>query len=151
LYRGTGRYESGTALKREDTGVLVTGFPVQHRERGREKNDATSRRYRQQVRILKTLRNNMKRWGIGSANEVSSFGLESLFWNSPDRFFFSSDTHYGRLLLLIENSVTSLREKPTTLKEANGIKSLFGSHTDRQPMHYILFLEDLIRVIFYRE
>lgn len=139
--------EIGTALIRDDNGALVTGFPKQHRANGETKNTNTSRRYRQQVRIIKTLRNNMERWGISSASNVSSFGVESLWWNAPDRTYLMADTHYDRLILLLQWAIERLGADPGTLMEVNNIKTLFGDHSDRTPSHYIGFLQSVARVL----
>jgi predicted nucleotidyltransferase len=137
----------GTALYRDDNGKLVTGFPKQHKENGQAKNTRTSRRYRQQVRIIKTLRNNMERWGIPAAHEVSSFGLESLCWNAPDSTYLSGGSHYERLISLINWADEVILNKSGSLMEVNNIKTMFGAHSDRTPAHYAEFLRSVMRVL----
>ena len=39
------------------------------------------------VRVIKKMRHLMSDFGYSSANNVSSFGLESLLWNIPDYVF----------------------------------------------------------------
>lgn len=61
--------------------------------------------------------------GDSSADNVSSFGVESLVWNIPDSYF-TKYTSYG---FIFEDIVKYLYEHKTDLDvfyEANGIKKL---------------------------
>lgn len=62
---------------------IVRNWPEQHYENGVGKNNATGRRYKRIVRILKTLSNEMSANGIKSAASAPSFLVECLVWNTP--------------------------------------------------------------------
>jgi hypothetical protein len=73
---------------------LILNYPKQHLEEGTRKNDATSRRYKRVVRILKRLENEMVDRDVIAA--VPSFLIESAVHNVPsDRF--GGDTWTGRI------------------------------------------------------
>src|SRR5690606_13217999 len=55
---------------------IVRNWPEQHYENGVGKNNATGRRYKRIVRILKTLSNEMSANGIKSAASAPSFLVE---------------------------------------------------------------------------
>lgn len=82
------RHSSNTGIKlRNDARPAeeIHNYPKQHLERGTKKNDATSRRYKRVVRILKRLENEMVDKGV--INVVPSFLIESAVYNVPnDRF-----------------------------------------------------------------
>jgi len=70
-----------------DDGHTIINYPEQHIKNGREKNNQTKTYYKKMVRIIKKMRFIMKDNSYESANNVSSFGLESLLWNLPDEVF----------------------------------------------------------------
>src|SRR5690606_37119667 len=121
-------------------GQTIINYPEQHIRNGRDKNNRTKLYYKKMVRIIKKMRYIMQDEYIESANNVSSFGLESLLWNLPDevftkyaiyRYAFGEITEY-----LIKNT-----DKLANYKEANGIKPLCNSSTERE--NYIKFIKDL--------
>jgi hypothetical protein len=59
-----------------DDGSRIENYPAQHLEEGNAKNDATVRRYRRVVRVLKRLENKMADEGVIAV--VPSFLIESL-------------------------------------------------------------------------
>lgn len=78
------QYHQGIQIH-PDTGARIENWPEQNYERGVAKNEATGRRYKRVVRILKRLENDMVEKGISA--EVPSFLLESLLYNVPNRGF----------------------------------------------------------------
>ena len=67
--------------------ALFEGWPNAHYENGRDKNQATRRRYRGMVRILKKVRNEMDDAGYQAAKGIPGYLLECLTWNAPNSQF----------------------------------------------------------------
>lgn len=123
-----------------DDGQKVINYPEQHIENGKQKNVKTNRYYKKMVRILKKMRYIMSDSKILSANNVSSFGLESLLWNVPNDKF----TKYTSYKYIFEEVVDYLYENQSllaTYKEANGIKALCPCSSDTE--NYARFINDL--------
>ncbi len=76
---------------RPDSGGRVINWPEQNYEHGVAKNDATGRRYKRVVRILKRLENNMVEEGVTA--QLPSFLLECLVYNVPNEGFGHSTYH----------------------------------------------------------
>lgn len=75
-----------------------------------------------------------------SATKVTSFGLESLFWNVPNEIY----SKYMILKYEFDELVKYLRSDFSSFewyKEANGIKTLFPTTLDRE--NYTTFINDL--------
>lgn len=123
-----------------DDGSIIYNFPKQHIENGKAKNKATNYYYKKMVRIIKKMRHLMNDIGYTSANNVSSFGLESLLWNVPDSIF----TKYTPYRYEFGEIVTYLYQHASefaTYKEANSIKPLCP--TGQDVIKYISFIKDL--------
>lgn len=73
-----------------DDGQVIINWPDQHYANGVTKNDATRRRFKRIVRIVKRLRNRMAAEGVASAAPIPSFLIECLMWNAPDERFADS-------------------------------------------------------------
>ena len=103
-----------------DRGPEIHNFPKHHLEEGVKKNDATSRRFKRLVRIVKRLENEMVDRGVIAP--VPSFLMESMIWNVPDRVFNDHDTWTVRLQEALRHSFHA--DKAGWL-EVNNIKFLF--------------------------
>ena len=79
-------YLSGIAFN-TDKGVLMRNWPEQHYRNGLDKHEATGKRFRKMIRVLKRLRNVMQEEGIGEAKDVASCLIEHLVWNVPNESF----------------------------------------------------------------
>lgn len=66
----------------------IHNYPKQHLEEGTKKNDATTRRYKRVVRILKRLENEMVKANV--IDVVPSFLIESAVYNVPNDYFAAS-------------------------------------------------------------
>jgi hypothetical protein len=115
----------GGILIKADSGEEIINYPEQHIRKGKEKNVATNHYYKKMVRIIKKMRYLMKDSGLKSANNVSSFALESLLWNIPDEYYLEYKDYrkvfiFHMLLHYLNNHSNEL----DTYKEANGIKRL---------------------------
>lgn len=112
-----------------DHGSRIINYPEQHIENGRKKNNNTNRYYKKMVRIIKKMRYLMCDCGYKEAEDMSSFGLESLLWNLPDSLF----TKYSSYKYIFSDIVDYLYEHKNEIaayKEANGIKELCPLSTD---------------------
>lgn len=134
-YWDSGTYRAGVALI-PDNGGRIQNFPERlidywpptplHYENGKAKNDATSRRYRGMVRILKKLRIELEDAGDANAKVAPGYLVECLVWNAPD-WCFSHDTWADRVQSVLrflwqQTKSTSLCEKWC---EVDAIKYLF--------------------------
>nr|WP_075748548.1 nucleotidyltransferase [Pseudomonas alcaliphila] len=87
-YVTTGFYHSGVEMIPDDYNPpRVRNWPEQHYNNGVSKNDATQRRYKRAVRILKSLSNEMALAGIQSAKDTPSFLIECLVFNASTPCF----------------------------------------------------------------
>jgi hypothetical protein len=70
-----------------DNGGSVINWPEQTHRNGVNRNNATGRRYKSVIRVLKRLRNRMHAEGIPESENIASFLIECLVWNVPtDKF-----------------------------------------------------------------
>jgi hypothetical protein len=106
----------------------IVNYPKQHLKEGTTKNDATSRRYKRVVRILKRLENEMVDEGV--IGVVPSFLIESLVWSVPNSKFEAS-TWKGRVRAVLAHIFNETRNDGCVTSdnwlEANAIKFLFWS------------------------
>lgn len=126
LYVNSWRYHKGTALIADDTGRRITNFPQRQYDNGVMKNNATNRRFKRAVRIVKKLSHEMEDARVASARTMASFLIESLIWNAPDHLFGTPS-----LRDMTQNVIAHLWEYTRadatcgTWREENGIKFLF--------------------------
>ena len=85
-YRSDGTYRKGVAFK-TDGGIRILNWPEQSYDNGVAKNDATGRRFKSVVRILKRLRNAMDEEDISAAQPIPGYLIECLVWNVPNEGF----------------------------------------------------------------
>jgi len=107
-----------------DRGPKIHNFPKHHLDEGVRKNDATNRRYKRLVRIVKRMENEMVANNIIPV--VPSFLMESMVWNVPNRIFNYNDTWTSRLRESLGHIYNTDRSE---WLEANNIKFLF--HTSQ--------------------
>jgi hypothetical protein len=116
----------GIELHPKDGGVIIN-WPDQNLENGRRKNNATSRSYKQIVRAVKRLENDMVEKRILS-KDVPSFLIECLLWNVPDARFTSSSSYLETVRKCFRFLWTPLRENQSEeWGEVNELKYLFRS------------------------
>lgn len=123
-----------------DDGTVVRNFPKQHIANGKVKNNRTNYYYKKMVRIIKKMRHLMSDYGYGCADDVSSFGLESLVWNIPDAYF-TKYKSYGFIFEEIVNYAYKHKADLANYYEANGIKKLCPSQRDVEK--YSAFIDRL--------
>jgi hypothetical protein len=122
-------HEEGIRLRNDARpSELIENYPKRHLERGTAKNDATSRRYKRVVRILKRLENEMV--DRGAIGEVPSFLIESAVFNVPnDHFDYSTWTARVRAALahIFNGTMNDDCVRSSDWMEVNRIKYLFHS------------------------
>lgn len=138
-YSNPDNYVGGIEI-RPDSGGSIRNYPEQHVKNGRLKNNQTKYSFKKQVRIAKKIKQSMIEMGYKSAENVSSFGIESLLWNISNEVF----TSYLNLRFVFNEILNYLVhdcQNFDSYKEANGIKPLFESDTEKQK--YKTFITDL--------
>jgi hypothetical protein len=143
-YAKNGSYISGVEL-RPDNGKpsRVINWPEQHYESGNAKNDRTKRSYRALVRIVKSLRNEMKDNKIAAAGPIIGFLNECLVWNVPD-VEFSHNTYGDDLRAALIHLFNNTKTDDGPCKdwgEVSDLKYLFNSSqkwTRQQAHEFIL-------------
>ena len=109
-----------------DNGGKIVNWPRQNYKNGVEKNDATGRRFKAVVRILKRLRHEMLANGHQEAEPMPSYLIECLVWNVPNDGFghaaHQDDVRYALAHLWNE---TRTDEECQEWGEINELKYLF--------------------------
>jgi len=120
-------FTSGTELH-PDNGRKIINWPRQNYDNGVAKNDATGRRFKAVVRILKRLRNEMLDNGHEAAKPIPSYLIECLVWNVPKSGFgHSSYTEDVRYALTHLFNKTKQEQDCKEWGETNELKYLFRS------------------------
>lgn len=123
-----------------DEGKIINSFPKQDIINESKKDASTNGRYKDMARIIKTMRYIMLDEGYKSAKKVTSYGLESLLWNLPDRIFTEFSTYkyvLGEILDFLAKNKNALPK----YKEVNDAKTLCP--TDVEVEYYSKFIDDL--------
>lgn len=89
-------YTQGVYFK-PDEGTSIRSYPKQHVDNGKLKNGRTQKRFKRLTRILKKIRYKMIEDNVYFSENISSFLIECLLWNVPDRIFNNYDTWTMRL------------------------------------------------------
>ena len=90
-YKSRWDYNQGVALYPDNSYTKVINYPKQHLENGIVKNNATSRRFKKTVRIVKNLKYKMESDGYYRNDKITSFLIESLIYNLGDGYFNQSE------------------------------------------------------------
>jgi hypothetical protein len=116
----------GTAFIPDNGSGFIHNFPEQNYQNGISKNDATRRRFKAIVRVLKTLCYQMQAAGVTKAKNVPSYLIECLAWNIPDHLFMRDSLvdAVGAVIADIWNR-TGNEFVYSSWFEINGIKFLF--------------------------
>lgn len=124
-YDGNYLYHSGVKLI-TDEGVSIINWPEQTYNNGLEKHTSTKRRYRRCIRILKRLRNYMQDQSIDAAQDIASFLIECLVWNTPPEGF-EHDEYTNNIRWILAHTCNSTRKDQDCKEwgEVNELKYLF--------------------------
>ena len=98
-YADSGSYIEGVEL-RPDKGGRVINWPEQHKSNGVSKNNATGRRFKRMVRVVKSINDT-------TTNPVPGFLIECLMWNVPNSLF-AHPTYEQTLRASLTHLYTSL-------------------------------------------
>lgn len=120
-------YHSGVKLI-TDEGTPIVNWPEQSYQNGVFKNNRTYRKYKRAIRILKRLRNQMQDDRVNAADDIASFLIESLVWNTPDEAF-SRDSYYDIVQWILAHTCNETRSQQACNEwgEVNELKYLFRS------------------------
>ena len=118
----------GTAFDTDNDDTRIINWPEQTYTNGITKNNATSRRYKRVIRILKRLRDKMQTENIAAAKDIASFLIESLVWNAPNDHL--NHTYYHQdvrdVLAYLFNNTRNV-EDCKEWGEVNELKYLFST------------------------
>jgi len=125
---GRVRYYEGTITYRTDN-TTVINYPEQQYTNGVAKNNRTGKRYKQLVRILKRLENDLVNARI--IKELPSYFMECIVYCVPDSQFghtgWTPLTDDLKAVLAHIYNATGTNGSATSWKEPNEIKPLFSS------------------------
>ena len=149
-YSRNGSYVEGVRFF-ADNGQTVTNFPIQHIENGKEKNRRTHRRFKRLTRIYKRLRAQMLKDGQSVNRNITSFLLECLLWNVPDRIFNDYETWTDRLKQSIAFLWKNTKEQEDCKDwcEVSGLLYLFSAERKWTPENVNIYLLQLWRYLEY--
>lgn len=85
------KYIEGTRFFSKD-GEKISNYPKEHIRNGIEKNNQTNRFYKRLVRIMKRIRNNMMTDDLINGDIITSFLVECLIWNTPNKIILEYDS-----------------------------------------------------------
>ncbi len=112
----------------------VINWHEQHYNEGVKKNDATNRRFKRIVRILKRLRDEMKESSSQSARSAAeqapSFLIECLVYNAPNTCFNQEDGSYFKDVQSVISDLLKQTETDASCGsclEVSRMKNLFGN------------------------
>ena len=124
-----GRYTFHTGVKFiTDKGQLIINWPDQTYNNGVARHSTTKKRYKRCIRILKHLRNQMQEEGIQGSQNVSSFLIECLVWNTPLKAF-EREEYFDMIRWILAHTCNNTRTEKDCKEwgEVNEMKYLFRS------------------------
>lgn len=110
-YSEKGNYVLGAKFN-SDKGIGIVNFPKQHIDNGKNKNANTYRRFKRLTRIHRRLRYKMIEDNQPVSDNITSFLLECLVWNTPNDVFNKAETWTDRLKLSIGHIYNQTKEVP---------------------------------------
>lgn len=127
LFRHSGDPMIGTRFIAND-GKIITNWPDHHYYFGVEKNKATGFRFKKVVRILKSLREDIRKSGYASIADTPSFFIECLVWNAPNADF-QNESLLADSEAVLKSLFLMLQDHRTVqaMVEVNQMKSLFSA------------------------
>jgi len=96
-YNKDGSYVLGAKFLPESSIWGIVNFPKQHIQNGKDKNANTQRRFKRLTRLHRKLRYKMVEDGETINKNITSFLLECLVWNVPNRIMNDYNTWTERL------------------------------------------------------
>lgn len=140
-FRTYGEPMIGTRFIAND-GAIITNWPDHHHFFGVEKNKATRFRFKKVVRVLKSLREDIRNSGNTAIADTPSFFIECLVFNAPDACF-GHKTLYEDCCAVIQTLFSMLQnlEHIRNMSEVNRMKLLFSGEQPwtHQTAEFFLF------------
>jgi hypothetical protein len=130
-YSENGNYVLGAKFL-ADSGTWVINFPKQHIENGIKKNTNTARKFKRLTRLHRKLRYKMIDDGENVSDNITSFLLECLVWNVPNRIMNDYDTWTDRLRESIIFICDKTKEEATCKEWVEVSELLYIFHSDRK-------------------
>lgn len=130
-YSGDGSYVLGSKF-RADSGTWIVNFPKQHIENGIKKNSNTQRRFKRLTRLHRKLRYKMKEDEIKFNSNITSFLLECLTWNVPNKIMNDYGTWTDRLKHSIIYIYEQTKEENTCKEWGEVSELLYLFHNGRK-------------------
>ncbi|MEO8109365.1 MAG: nucleotidyltransferase [Ginsengibacter sp.] len=93
-----------------DSGIAITNYSLQHIENGKLKNAATQKRFKRLTRIYRRVRYKMAEEEYCENKNITSFLLECLVFNVPNKIFNNYDTWLERVKQSIVNLFNQTKE-----------------------------------------
>jgi len=130
-YSEDGKFVLGTKFK-TDKGNWIGNFPKQHIANGINKNTSTARRFKRLTRLHRKLRYKMIDDGENVSDNITSFLLECLIWNVPNRIMADYDTWTERLKQSIIYLYNKTKEESTCKEWGEVSELLYLFHNGRK-------------------
>ena len=130
-YRENGSYVLGSKF-RADSGTWIENYPKQHIANGINKNNDTNRRFKRLTRLHRKLRYKMIEDGENVSDNITSFLLECLVWNVPNRIMNDYDSWTDRLRESIIYIHSQTKEQATCKEWGEVSELLYLFHSKRK-------------------
>lgn len=123
---------------------VVINYPKLHIKNGVEKNKDTNKRYKQLVRIMKNMKNDMVEAGSVNGDKISSFLVECLVWNVPNEIIVKSSTFSEMVKRSVLWLIVSIKGgHHHEWKEVSGQLDLFNEDRKWKAQDALVFLESI--------
>lgn len=130
-YSKDGTYVLGAKFW-SDSNIGVVNYPKQHIENGINKNNNTYRRFKRLTRLHRKLRYKMLEDGEPVSDNITSFLLECLVWNVPNRIMNNYDSWTERLKQSIIYIYENTKEKDSCKEWGEVSELIYLFHSSRK-------------------
>lgn len=131
-YNDNKTYVLGAKFFPDKASGAIANFPKQHIENAINKNSNTQRRFKRLTRLHRKLRYKMKDDGVTFNANITSFLLECLVWNVPNRIMNDYDTWTDRLKQSIIYIHEQTKEESTCKEWGEVSELLYLFHSGRK-------------------
>jgi hypothetical protein len=131
-YNENKTYVLGAKFIPDNSYIGIVNFPKQHIENGIKKNSNTQRRFKRLTRLHRKLRYKMKDDGVTINGNITSFLLECLVWNVPNRIMNDYNTWTDRLKQSIIYLYEQTKEDSTCKEWGEVSELLYLFHSSRK-------------------
>lgn len=131
-YNDNKTYVLGAKFIPDNSYIGIVNFPKQHIDNGVKKNSNTQRRFKRLTRLHRKLRYKMKDDGVTFNGNITSFLLECLVWNVPNRIMNDYDTWTERLKQSIIYIYEQTKEDSTCKEWGEVSELLYLFHSGRK-------------------